>query len=158
MSTSLTLRRADPEFIAALSNDEGVSFALCLDETETENSIQFFAPWHIIHFISSGTEWDMTLPSGFMIGGSYWVSVHPDEEPFRLLSADEVKAIDSHLTDLPSALIEDRLQALTASDSPIYGGPVPAESFGQVSEVLNTIKQFFRVAAENGQAVTKAMS
>lgn len=158
MSTSLTLRRADPEYLAGLTEEEGVSFALCQDGTATENAIEFFAPWHIIHFLSSGTEWDMTLPAGFMIGGTYWVSVHPDEEPFRQLSADEVKAIDTHLSDLPKDLVDERLKALSSSTTSIYGGPLPSEAFAQVLDILDTIKAFFSTAAEKGQSVVKAMS
>ncbi|MCP3972632.1 MAG: hypothetical protein GY717_20370 [Rhodobacteraceae bacterium] len=71
---SLTLRRADPDFAAKLADGEAVRFALCIDDEtarDAEDRIDFFAPWHIVHYLSSGTKWDKTLPAGFMLGGEY---------------------------------------------------------------------------------------
>ncbi|MCP3972631.1 MAG: DUF1877 family protein [Rhodobacteraceae bacterium] len=74
------------------------------------------------------------------------------------LSVEEVRAASNHLTGISPETIDKRLHNLSDNATPIYGGPVPVDAFGQVREALEIIRDFFAKAAEAGQAVTKAMS
>ncbi len=122
-----------------------------------EESIDFFQAWHVVHFLASGSDWDDTLPAGFMIGGDYWAQAHPEEEPFRLLDAGNVKLANQHLHDLSDELVNERLAQLASDESEIYGSPIPAEAHDLVISAFEEIRAFFSKAAANGQAVSKAM-
>ncbi|MGL5012591.1 MAG: DUF1877 family protein [Paracoccaceae bacterium] len=157
----MTIRRADPELIADLTDEVAVRFGLGIEEEalgEPEDMIQFFQLWHIVHFLSSGSRIDKTLPAGFMMGGRDWVEAHPDEESFKIFDPDDVKAVAHHLANLSGGVVETRLKMLTTDIPQIYGGPVTEEDFAEVRQVFAEIGNFCQVAAERGWAITTAMS
>lgn len=156
----MTLRRAAPSFVDSLSEEAALYFALGIEDgqlVETDNAIHHFYYWHVVHYLSSGTEWDEALPAGFMIGGSYWVQAHPDEEPFRILKAEEVAAIHKHLGALEEQTIDERFSHLLSGESQIYGGNIAEDSVGAFKGIFHQIKEFFSQAASNGQVVVKAI-
>jgi hypothetical protein len=156
----MTLRRADPNLIAALSHENAVAFGIGFDNgklIESDDILQSISEWHIIHFLSSGTEWDKSLPAGFMIGGDDWVQIDPSEEPMQIIGAPQVAEAANHLDTLPEQVISERFEAMTTSSSQIYGSPLEPDDRDWVLESLAQIKRFFAIAAEQKMAITKSI-
>jgi hypothetical protein len=159
MSIVMTLRRADPAVVAGLTWEEAVAFAVGFDGTKivaSDDVIPFFTEWHVVHFLSSGTEWDKTLPAGFMLGGQDWVDPQTDEDPYQILSLAEVSAIATHLEALPEETITRRMKDLLSGTRQIYSGPNAAEDIEGCREAFKMVCMFFRQAADRKLVVTKA--
>ena len=159
---SLTFRRVDPAALVEMDDETAAMFAFGLSQdgqqVDGDDVIPFFAPWHIVHFLSSGTEWEKDLPSGFVLGGSYWRTISPEEEPPRLLSPDEVSSVHRHLSFLAEDVLDARLIQLSQDQATIYGGPVPLEARGQVLAAFEMIKCFFGQAVDAKQGVLMTMA
>ncbi|MFW2542570.1 DUF1877 family protein [Primorskyibacter sp. 2E107] len=160
MSVSMTLRRFAPEDAPQEPGDEAAEFALGLKGItllEGPEVLHFFDDWHVVHYLSTGTDWDRTLPGGFLIGGDLWHEIHPEEDPPRLLSAEAVKAAQAHLAALPHTVLDARLAALHG-DVEIYHKPATEAEDGLVRGAFGTIRDFITAAAEADQAVLMTMT
>ncbi|WP_136441209.1 DUF1877 family protein [Pacificoceanicola onchidii] len=161
MSMSLTLRRFALDDAPQEPGDEAAEFALGLKGIKLLDGpecLHFFDPWHVVHFLSSGTEWDTALPAGFLLGGSAWHEIHPEEEPPRILSPKEVKAAHAHLISLPHDLLDSRLSAMKAPGCEIYHAAQSDAEDGSVRAAFGQIRDFLGAAAEADQAVLTTMA
>lgn len=160
MSMAMTLRRFAPEEAPGEVGDEAAEFALGLKGIkliEGPELLHFFEEWHVVHYLSSGTEWGGALPAGFLIGGADWHPIHPEEEPPRILSPADVKAAATHLAALPHALLDARLAELHG-DVEVFGKPSTPEDDGLIRGAFGTIRDFVAAAARHDQAILMTMT
>ncbi|NOX72467.1 MAG: DUF1877 family protein [Alphaproteobacteria bacterium] len=117
--------------------------------------LDFIDSWHIVHFLSSGTEWDRDLPGGFILGGDYWLQWDKDTEPMTILSSEVVKAVSAHLRNLNDETIDARLQEMAKGNTEIYHAEITESEFPALKAILSQIRNFVDMAAQNDQAIVK---
>jgi Domain of unknown function (DUF1877) len=161
MSIVITLRRVDPLFLENLTWEQALSFAFGLDledKAGSDHVIPFFAQWHVIHFLSSGTRWDKSLPAGFMIGGQDWIDPMTEEGPYQILTESMVKEVAAHLESVSKDVVRSRLDLLLTGSFHIYGGKIERDEFDDYWDSFQYVGAFFKSAAEANFVVTLATS
>ncbi len=160
MTMTMTLRRTSLAFLENLSEEQAPLFAMGIEDgadATSQDAIFDFYDWHVVHYLSSETAWDRTLPAGFMIGGANWVEIHPDHEPPQILSVEEVLSIRRHLDNLDTKVIDARCSKILAGDCGIYGEELSEDMVEIWKSAFHQIREFITQAAENGQVVVKAI-
>ena len=161
MTLSMTLRRFTPGTEPSEPGDAAAEFALGLKGIkllEEPDVLHFFDHWHVVHYLSSGQVWEADLPAGFLLGGTDWHPVHPEDDPPRLLSPAEVRAAHSHLTDLSHALLDERLTGLHAPGCEVQNAPQTPEEDGLVRGAFGQVRDFLSAAVTEKQAVLMTLT
>jgi Domain of unknown function (DUF1877) len=154
------MRRTKLSNLESLHGDDAMMFLCGLDAhkpVDTTEVVQFFAGWHVIHFLVSGTQWDASLPTGFIFGGENWIQFHPDHEPATILSVENTKIVANCLSGLSPQLLSERLQSLDSDSSEIYGAPIPQDEHESVLEAFQYIRNFIMTAADKDQVIVKSI-
>lgn len=161
MTLSMTLRRFAPGTEPSEPGDDAAEFALGLKGIkllEDDALLHFFEHWHVVHYLSSGEVWEADLPAGFLLGGTDWHEIHPEEDPPRLLSPAEVRAAHAHLTALPHDLLDARLTDLHAPGCEVQNAPQSPEDDGLVRGAFGQMRDFLAAAVEARQAVLMTLT
>lgn len=131
------------------------------DEAEMpEPELDLDKSWHGIHYLLTGTAWQIGEGAGAAILGGDEIGQDGGYGPPRLLGSDTVRAIAAALDALDVEALRARFdpQAMAAAD--IY----PAiwtngtDEFDYLMSHFTELRRFYSLAAANGQAVLVAIT
>lgn len=166
MGMVLIGRRLSAEELAAVRADPTAADTLLygdLDDDEAEMpepELDLDKSWHGIHYLLTGTAWQIGESAGAAILGGDEIGQDGGYGPPRLLDPHTVRAIATALDALDAETLRARFdpQAMAAAD--IY----PAiwtngtNEFDYLMSHFTDLRRFYRAAAANGQAVLLAIT
>ncbi|MEU8819592.1 YfbM family protein [Actinoplanes sp. NPDC048796] len=137
----------DPEAIDALLYGDG------------PGQIDLDKSWHALHFLLTGTTWDITEGAGSALLGGTVVGDDNGYGPPRLLRPAEVRAVADALTPITPDILRARWNPKALSEAEIYPDAWDPTDFGHYLEPnFTTLRDFYRAAAAENQAVLIAIT
>ncbi|MFO0811330.1 MAG: YfbM family protein [Gemmataceae bacterium] len=110
--------------------------------------------WHAIHFLLNGDAWDGDRPlMDAVLGGTALGEEDVGYGPARYLEPDEVREVAQALDDLPEFELLERFDAAALNDADIYTPPWSDADREYVGDNYSAMAEFFRKAAEAGDAM-----
>ncbi|MFC3742616.1 YfbM family protein [Paractinoplanes deccanensis] len=134
----------DPEAIDALFEGDDV---IDLDKS-----------WHGIHYLLTGTAWEITEGAGSAILGGTEVGDDNGYGPPRLLQPGEVKTVAAALETVRPASLRARWDPAALAEAeiyPQYWDPTDFDSYLEPN--FTALRDFYRTAAARDQAVLLAI-
>ena len=117
--------------------------------------------WHALHFLLSGKVWSGNMPESFLIdGGSYIGHIDMGYGPARAFTCEEVKTIDTMLSNKKPDDLAQRFNPYYMLDADIYP-QIWDDNPSALSECLKHFKQlqyFMRHAAEDNRGMVIYLS
>lgn len=133
---------------------ESVEDFLYSDEVqESESLLDVDKAWHAVHFLLTGSPWGGEQPLKSVVLGGEEIGEDAGYGPARLVSAETVRAIDQAIAGIDKTELEGRFDADALNKAEIYPEGWGTEDVGYVSGAFEEIKEFYRAAATNGDAV-----
>lgn len=157
MGMNMILRRFDPVEAPATPGREAARFAHGFGHGADQRVLDMIQLWHPCNYLASGAVWADALPENWLLGGTHWHAMHPDEEPPRVLSPQEVRAIRTHLDSLDEALLDERMQYMASGRTGTYRAPTSREERAWTRDEYDRLTDFFRAAAEADEAILKTV-
>ncbi|MDG6105235.1 YfbM family protein [Dactylosporangium aurantiacum] len=135
-----------------------------LDDDEAdmpEPELDLDRSWHVVHFLLTGTAWEVTQGAGEAVLGGVEIGEDGGYGPARLLDAATVRRIAAALDTLDVDALCARFDpaAMTAADlypDTLRLGPGDVRSF--LDPYLADLRRFYATAATNGEAVLLAIT
>ena len=116
--------------------------------------------WHGLHFLLTGTAWDVVEGAGEAILGGEEIGEDNGYGPARLISAETVGAVAAALDAVDMTMLRARFdpRAMAAADiyPEIWNGSDVFDSY--LAPNFAALREFYRTAATNGQAVLLALT
>jgi Domain of unknown function (DUF1877) len=159
-------RLSAPELQAVLDDPTRVG-ALLFGEFDDDEDAEMPEPeldvdkaWHGIHYLLTGTAWEIGEGAGAAILGGDEIGDDNGYGPARLLSPDAVRAVAAGLDAMDIGTLRSRFDpdAMAAADlyPDIWSG---SEEFDEyLMPHFTELCRFYRAAAANGQAVLLALT
>ncbi|SNY66645.1 YfbM family protein [Paractinoplanes atraurantiacus] len=149
-------RLPSDEVDAVLDNPEAIDALLYGDGP---GQIDLDKSWHGIHFLLTGTTWDITEGAGSAVLGGTVVGDDNGAGPPRLLRPTEVQAVAAALAPITSGTLRARWDPAALSEAEIYPDAWDATDFDSYLEPNFTIlRAFYESAAAENQAVLIAIT
>ncbi|MFI7598872.1 YfbM family protein [Actinoplanes sp. NPDC049681] len=117
--------------------------------------------WHAIHYLLTGTAWDVSEGAGAAILGGDEVGEDNGYGPARLLTSDKVQAVAAALDAMDVDTLRNRFvpEALAAADIyPAIWAQTDADFDSYLAPYFAQLRSFYGRASANGQAVLLAIS
>jgi Domain of unknown function (DUF1877) len=131
------------------------------DAEMPEPSLDLDKAWHGIHYLLTGTAWEIGEGAGAAILGGAEIGEDGGYGPARLLSREMVRAIAAELDELDVEVLRARFDtgAMAASDIyPNVWGRGTDEFDGYLAPHYTNLRAFYQTAAANDQAVLLAIT
>jgi hypothetical protein len=114
--------------------------------------------WHGVHYLLTGTAWDLGdgAAGAAILGGTEFGS-DGGYGPPRLVDADLVRAVAAGLDGLDPDALRTRFDPVAMSAAGIYPDVWTDVDADDLIEHLGTLRDFYRSAAGQGQAVLLAI-
>ena len=132
------------------------------DEAEVpEPELDLDKSWHAIHYLLTGTAWDVDENAGAAVLGGDEIGEDNGYGPARLLSSDSVRVVAAALDAIDLETLRNRFvpEALAAADIyPAVWDQTDADFDTYLAPYFVQLRSFYGVAAANGQAVLIALS
>jgi hypothetical protein len=125
-------------------------------DSEPDNHIDLDKAWHAIHFTLNGKAWEGDEPLFLTILGGTEIGEDAGYGPARYLSADQVKAVSSALSDLPREAFVARFNPSAMTAAEIYPGIWEDEDddgLDYVASYYTDLRNFYLAASQRGDAV-----
>jgi len=132
------------------------------DADMPEPELDLDKSWHAIHYLLTGTAWEVgDDPAGAAILGGVEVGEDDGYGPARLLHPEAVRAVSTALDALTIETLRARFKADAMAAAEIYpeGWTGDAGAFDDyLAPHFAGLRDFYRTAAANGQAVLLAIT
>ena len=154
---ALSMRRASISEINAAKAADTLGFILGLDPfkpADPASLITFYDSWLEAHWAFSGQGWDAELPSGFILSGEEWHQPYDDIQPTQILRPEDVKTVAAFLNDLPTSVVNQRLDDMASGLSP-FQCTMTRDELDQIATGFSALVDFMASAAAAEQAVVK---
>ncbi|MDG4780721.1 YfbM family protein [Micromonospora sp. WMMD961] len=159
-------RLSSDELQAVLNNPEAVGALLYgdLDDDDAEMpdpELDLGKSWHAVHYLITGSAWGLgDGAAGAAILGGAEIGEDGGYGPARLLGPDAVRAVATELNALDVETLRTRYDADAMATADIYpiGWTNDEAEFDNLVVHLVELSQFYRTAADNGQAVLLAIT
>ncbi len=126
-----------------------------------EQAIKLDKDWHGIHFLLTGTAWDVNGEAGQAILGGKDFGEDLGYGPARVLSVAQVKAVAEALARNSSESLSARFNPEAMTRAEIYPTVIwnreGAQALASLLNSYSALVTFYRRAAEKGQLVVIAM-
>lgn len=167
MGMVLIGRRLSADDLRAVVDDPAVINALVYGDLQDEDAempepdLDLDKSWHGIHYLLSGTAWEVTDGAGVAILGGKPIGTDNGYGPARLLSAETVSTVATALEAVDIGRLRARYDPAAMTAARIYpeiwaDDPDAFDSY-LVPNVAQ-LRRFYRTAADNGQAVLPALT
>jgi hypothetical protein len=114
--------------------------------------------WHGVHYLLTGTAWDLgDGAAGAAVLGGADIGADGGYGPARLVDADLVRAIAAGLDSLDEQTLRERFDPAAMSAAEIYPDIWTDVDADDLLEHVGVLRDFYRSAADNGQAVLLAI-
>jgi hypothetical protein len=115
--------------------------------------------WHAIHYLLTGTAWELDDGVGAAILGGQEIGEDNGYGPARLLPAEAVETVAAALDALDMQTLRARFDPDAMAAADIYPTPWVGTDFESfLAPNLSELREFYRTAAANGQAVLLALT
>lgn len=159
-------RRLSAEELAEVRADESVVDLLLygdLDDDDAEMpepELDLGKSWHGIHYLLTGTVWQVGEGAGAAILGGVEIGEDGGYGRPRLLDPDAVQAVATGLDTLDVATLRARCDpdAMTAAEIYPQAWTNVADDFAFLMSHVADLRRFYHSAATNGQAVLLAIT
>jgi hypothetical protein len=146
----------DPDTVDTLLYDD-------LDDEDAEMpepELDLDKSWHGIHYLLTGTAWEIGPGAGEAILGGEPIGADNGYGPARLLSAESVRAISAALNALDVETLRARFDPGAMAAADIYPNlwSQPDEFDSYLASNFTELQRFYRAAAESGDAVLLALT
>ncbi len=164
MGMRAALVSISPDELGALLEDssevESFFFARC-DADDPLKAIDIDKSWAAIHFLLTGTAWGGDEPECLPVLGGTPIGEEMDFGPARFLSPEQVQEVDGILSSVPTAELKKRFIPSQLEAAEIYPAGIweeeGEEGFEYIAHWYEQLREFYRLAAEQGNAVLLAI-
>lgn len=135
-----------------------------LDDEEDEMpdpELDLDKSWHAIHYLITGTAWDVSEGAGAAILGGDEIGEDNGYGPARLLSSDKVRAVAVALDAIDVDTLRSRFDPDALATADIYPAiwtQADADFDNYLAPYFVQLQSFYARASANGQAVLLAIS
>jgi hypothetical protein len=126
-----------------------------IDTKETARRISIDKSWHGLHFLLTGDAVSTPQGAGQAILGGKEIGPDLGYGPARVMDPAQVKAVATALASTSKAELSKKYDPNAMDGAQIYPGEwnEEAENLGWLLESFDTVVEFYRTAAEHGNAV-----
>jgi hypothetical protein len=150
----------------AVIDEPATADALLYDDLDDEDAempepeLDLDKSWHGIHYLLTGTAWEIGHGAGAAILGGEPIGADNGYGPARLLSTETVRTIAAELDALDVDTLRARFDpsAMAAADiyPDLWSGPDDFDSY--LAPYFSQLQRFYQTAAANGQAILLALT
>jgi hypothetical protein len=160
-------RRLSSDELRAVWNDPGTAGALLFGDLDDDDAempdpeLDLGKSWHAVHYLLTGSAWGLgDGAAGAAILGGTEIGEDGGYGPARLLGRDAVRAVATELDALDVETLRTRYDADAMATAEIYpiGWANDGAEFDNLVVHFVELRQFYRTAADNGQAVLLAIT
>jgi hypothetical protein len=129
------------------------------DAEMPEPELDLDKAWHGIHYLLTGTAWEMGEGAGAAILGGDEIGEDNGYGPARLLSPDTVRAVSAGLDRMDAEALRARFDPAAMAAADVYPAIwSSSDEFDYLVPHFTELRRFYRAAADNGQAVLLALT
>lgn len=152
-------RMSEDALIELLAEPDRLSDLLYREDEDADGAeahLDVDKSWHIIHFLLNGRAWEGDWPLvGVVLGGAEVSDEDVGYGPARYLAPGEVEEVSRALGDISAKELWSRFDADAVREAEIYPDAWQGDSGDEeyVTDNYESLRSFFAVAADRGQAI-----